>query len=150
MAVLRVDPARVDIVQQVEQVDGIGRIRAAAPELDQHPAQIVPIGGEPRTGASPIIGTAIAIALLHLWPPCGAARHLGVSARLLFRDKRGEQRKLVALSLLSASQGGALAGRVLIGRHARPAAESHHAASRSSSSTAISTGSSGIGRKASR
>ena len=31
-----------------------------------------------------------------------AACHLGVGTRLLFRDKRGEQRELVALSLLSA------------------------------------------------
>ena len=76
----------VDTVQQVEQVDGIGRIRASAPELDQHRAQIVLIGSEPRTGASPIVGTAITIALLHLWPPCGAVRHLGVSAWLMFRD----------------------------------------------------------------
>src|SRR3546814_13415432 len=86
------------------------------------------------------MGPAVPIALLHLRPPCGAACHLGVGARLPFRDKGGEQRELVALSLLSARQGGAFAGRVLIGRHAWPAPESHHAASRPSSSAVISTG----------
>jgi hypothetical protein len=104
---LRVDPAGVDAVEQVEQVNGIGWIRAGAPELDQHRAQIVPIASEPRTGASPIMGTAVPIALLHLRPPCGAACHLGVGARLLLRDKWGEQRELVALSLLSTSHGSA-------------------------------------------
>ncbi len=97
-----------------------------------------------------VMGSAVPITLLRLWPPCGAARHLGVGARLPFRDKWGEQREPVALCLLSTSQGGASTGRVLIGRHARPAAESHHAASRSSSSAVISTGSSGWDRKASR
>ena len=143
---LRVDPAGVDTVQEVGQVDGIGGIRATAPEPDQHRAQIVPIGGELRTGASPIMGATVAITLLYPWPPCGAAGHLGIGARLLIRDKRGEQREFVALSLLGASQCGAFAGRILIGRHARPAAKPHHAASRSSSSTVTSTGSSGCGR----
>src|SRR3546814_6694078 len=94
---LRVDPSRVDAVQHVEQINGIGRIRAVAPELDQQRAQIVPIASEPYTGASPIACAAVAIALLYFWPPCGAARHLGVGARLTFRDQRGEQRELVGL-----------------------------------------------------
>lgn len=118
----RVDPAGVDAVQQFEQTDGIGRIRAVAPKPDQQRAQIVPVASEPRTGASPIACAAVSIALLHLWPPCGAACHLGIGARLPFRDKGGEQRELVALGLLSASQGGAFVGRVLIGKHARPGA----------------------------
>src|SRR3546814_3337283 len=62
----RVDPSRVDTVQHVEQIDGIGRIRAVAPKLDQQRAQIVPIASEPRTGASPVIGSAVPITLLRL------------------------------------------------------------------------------------
>jgi hypothetical protein len=74
-------------VQHFEQVDGIGRIRAVAPEPDQQRAQIVRIASEPRTGASPIACATVAIALLHFWPPRSAACHLGVGARLPFRDK---------------------------------------------------------------
>src|SRR3546814_5191210 len=97
------------------------------------------MASEPRTAASPIACTAVPITLLRLWPPCGAACHLGDGARLLFRDKGGKQGEPVALCLLSASQGGAFARRVLIGRHVRPATEAHHAASRSSSSAGMST-----------
>jgi hypothetical protein len=55
------------------------------------------MGTEPRAGTSPIVGAAAAVVLLELRPPCDAARHFGIGVRLLVRNKRGEQRELVAL-----------------------------------------------------
>ena len=58
-----------------------------------------------------------------------------------------EQGEFLALKALGASQGGALAGRVLIGRDTGPAAEPHQAASRSASAAAASVAGAAPGRK---
>ena len=85
-------------------------------------------------GPAPFGRPAIASLLLLARPPFGAARHLSVNVMLLFRDQLREERQLLALQALRAVERRPLARGVVIGLNTGPAAETHHAASRSSSS----------------
>src|SRR5580658_8253906 len=145
---MRIDEADRDLMQEVEQADGIGRIGTGPPESDDDWAKLIVERSEPGARPPPGVGSLVALLLLLARPPFSPSCHLLVFTRLPGRDEIGEQGELLALEALRARQGGALAGRVLIGRDTGPSTEPHQAASRPASAETAAVAGAVPGRKA--
>jgi len=96
-----VETARVDAVEDREEVTRINWIGAFAPKVIDDAPQIVAVGGDLGAGAPPFARAPITIGLLRPWPDVGAPGHLVVGAWLLLCDQFGKQRECFTFKTLA-------------------------------------------------
>ena len=127
---MRIDAADVDLMEQVRETGGIGRVWAIAPDLAYRAPQRVGQREEAGAGLAPGLRPHAAALPLGLVPPDGAAGHFLVDAALAGGDLIGEEGQRLAFEALLAEERRALARRVIVGFRPVPAAEAHHEPSR--------------------